>query len=150
MATAKRTDPAISVSYYLDLKGKITGNFRECSGLGSENDIVEHKVAIGKGHTQVMKIPGPLKWQNIVLKRGVTGDMEIWDWRKLVEEGYVDKARLDGSITMYDQAHKEVARWNFFSAWPLKVSGPSLNAGSNEIAVEELTIVHEKMERVKV
>jgi phage tail-like protein len=97
-----------------------------------------------------MKIPGPLKWQNIVLKRGVTGDMEIWDWRKLVEEGNVDKARLDGSITMYNQGHKEIARWNFFSAWPLKVSGPSLNSGSNEIAVEELTIVHEKMERVKI
>ncbi len=149
MATGKRIDPLVSVNFYVDVGGKVTGMFKECSGLGSESDVVEHKVVTKGGIPTTMKVPGTLKWQNVVLKRGVTNDMEIWNWRKQVEDGKVEGARKDGSITMYNQAMKEVARWNFVSAWPIKVSGPSLNAGTNEIAVEELTISHEGMKRVK-
>ncbi len=149
MAIGKRTDPLVSVSFFIDVGGKVTGMFRECSGLGSESEVIEHKAAIKDGHIVVYKVPGILKWQNVVLKRGVTNDMEIWDWRKTVEDGKVNEARKDGSITMYDQSHREVARWNFLSAWPVKVSGPSLNAATNEIAIEELTIAHEGMQRVK-
>jgi len=150
MASGKRTDPLVSPNFYLDVGGQITGLFKECSGIGSENEVVEHKAVDKGGVPVVQKVPGPLKWQNVVLKRGVTDDMQIWKWRQDVEEGKVAKARRDCSITMYDQVtKKEVARWNFFNAWPLKVSGPGLNAGTNEIAVEELTIVHELMKRVK-
>jgi phage tail-like protein len=150
MPTGKRTDPLVSPNFYLDVGGKVTGLFKECSGIGSESEVVEHKVVDKGGVPVVMKVPGPLKWQNVVLKRGVTNDMEIWNWRKKIEDGNVKEARMDCSITMYDQVtQKEVARWNFFSAWPVKVSGPSLNAGTNEIAVEELTIAHELMKRVK-
>ena len=149
MPTGKRVDPLVQPSFYVEVGGKVTGLFRECSGLGSENEVVEQKAVTQKGQVVVIKLPGNLKWENIVLKRGVTDDMEIWKWRQLVEEGKVNDARKNGSITMYDQANNEVARWNFVSAWPLKVTGPSLNANSNEIAVEELTIVHEGMAREK-
>ena len=32
--------------------------------------------------------------------------------------------------------------------WPVKVTGPSVKADSNEIGVEELTMAHEYIERV--
>ena len=48
---------------------------------------------------------------------------------------------------MYDQELNEVARWNFERAWPLKVTGPSPKADSNEIGIEELTICHEYITR---
>lgn len=147
--TGKRTDPLVSVSFFVDVGGKVTGMFRECSGLGSESEVIESIAATKGGYTVVYKVPGVMKWDNVVLKRGVTNDMEIWNWRKMVEDGKVNDARKDGSITMYDQSHNEVARWNFVSAWPVKVSGPTLDAGTNEIAVEELTIAHEGMKRVK-
>ena len=60
----------------------------------------------------------------------------------------VEGARRDGSIVMYDQQLKEVARWNFERAWPVKVTGPQPKADSNEIGVEELTLAHEYIERV--
>ncbi len=56
--------------------------------------------------------------------------------------------RHDGSIMMFDQTLTEVARWNFSSAWPVKVTGPQPKADSNEIGIEELTIAHEFIERV--
>ena len=95
----------------------------------------------------VVKQPGRLKWQDIVLKRGITSDMEIWEWRKMVEEGDVDGARTNGSIVMYDQSLTEVARWNFENGWPLKVTGPSIKSDDNSIGIEELTIVHEYIVR---
>jgi phage tail-like protein len=141
--------PLVGFHFAVDVSGVVAGYFTECSGLGSEHEIIEHKVVTEKGNEVVMKIPGRLKWENITLKRGITSSMDIWTWRKDVENGNVDSARRDGSVIMFDQTLKEVARWNFLRAWPVKVTGPQPKADSNEIGVEELTIAHEYIERVK-
>lgn len=151
MATAvdtAREDPLVGFHFAVDIQGHVVGYFTEVSGLGSEQEVVEHKVVNEAGVEVVMKIPGRLKWENIVLKRGITSNMDIWTWRKMVEDGNVTGARADGSIVMYDQGLAEVARWNFQSAWPVKVTGPSVKSDSNEIGVEELTIAHEYIVRV--
>jgi phage tail-like protein len=41
-----------------------------------------------------------------------------------------------------------VAKWNFVNAWPSRITGPSVNAGENGVAIEELEITHEGYERV--
>src|SRR5512133_174206 len=107
---AERKDPLVGFHFSVDIQGKVTGYFTECSGLGSEHEIIEHKVVTEKGQEVVLKIPGRLKWENITLKRGITKNMDIWDWRKQVEDGDVDNARRDGSIIMYDMHLNEVAR----------------------------------------
>ncbi|MBE0480416.1 MAG: phage tail protein [Dehalococcoidia bacterium] len=145
-----RIDPVPVSSFYLDISGKITGLFRECAGLGSESEIITQLVAGPSGQQVLLKIPGAVKFDNIVLKRGVTNDMQIWEWRKLVEDGKVNQARMNGTITMFDQENNSIAEWTFENAWPCKVSGPTLNSGNNEIAVEELHIAHEGMKREKV
>jgi phage tail-like protein len=144
---ADHEDPLVSFHFAVDIQGVIQGFFTECSGLGSETEIVEHKV-VKDGVEVVMKIPGRLKWENIVLKRGITSNMDVWTWRKQVETGDVAGARRDGSIVMFDQTLSEVARWNFIRGWPSKVTGPSVKSDSNEIGVEEMTITHEYIERV--
>jgi phage tail-like protein len=141
-------DPLVGFHFSLDFGGVVAGYFTECSGIGSEHEIIEHKVINDKGQEIVMKIPGRLKWENIVLKRGITSSMDLWKWRKMVEDGDVDGARRDGSIIMFDQDLNPVARWDFNRAWPTKVSGPSPKADSNEIGVEEVTIAHEYIKRV--
>ena len=143
-----REDPLVGCQFSLEIQGVIKGYFTEVSGLGSEHDIVEHKVVDESGHDMVMKIPGRLKWSDITLKRGITSSMDVWDWRKQVEDGDVQGARKNGSVVMYDQSYSQVARWNFANAWPSKVSGPSLNAQNNEFGIEEMVIVHEGIERV--
>lgn len=144
-----REDVLVGFHFSLDVGGAVTGYFTEVSGMGSENEIIEHKVINEKGVEVVMKIPGRLKWGDITLKRGITSNMDIWDWRKMVEEGDVAGARRDGSIIMMDQSLTEVARWNFNQAWPTKVSGPTVKSDSGELGIEELTLAHEYIERVK-
>ncbi|MBE3565040.1 MAG: phage tail protein [Thermogemmatispora sp.] len=141
-------DPLVSSWFGVEFQGQIVGAFRECTGLGSENEVVEYKASGPRGEFVIKKVPGRLKWNNITLKRGITDSMDMWQWRKLVEQGKVDEARKNGTITMYNQQGEPVARWNFINAWPSKLTGPSANASNNEVAIEELEITHEGYERV--
>ena len=144
---AERQDPLVGFHYAIEVQGIIQGYFTECSGIGSEHEVIEHKVVDEKGREQIQKLPGRLKWEDITLKRGITDNMDIWDWRDMVVNGQVEDARRNGSIVMFNQSLDEVARWNFVNAWPVKVTGPSVQADSNEFAVEELVICHEGLYR---
>ena len=146
---AVKGDPLVGYHFGIEVSGVISGYFTECSGLGSETEVIEHKI-VSEGHKEVIrKIPGRLKWGDITLKRGITASMDFWDWRKLVEDGKVADARKNGSIFMYDQEGQPAAQWDFTAGWPSKISGPTPKADSNEISVEEMTIVHEFIKRVK-
>lgn len=148
MAEAAK-DGLISSFFSLEITGKMVGAFREVTNLGSENAVVEDKSRGPDGKYIIKKIPGTLKWNDITLKQGITDNMDMWKWRKLVEEGKVDDARANGSIIMYDTAGQAVARWNLLNCWPSKLSGPAGKADGNEIAVQEMTLAHEGYERVQ-
>ena len=142
-------DPLVGFHYAIEVQGVVTGYFTECSGIGSENEVIEHKIVDDKGRETIQKLPGRLKWQDVTLKRGITDNMDIWDWRDEVVQGKVDDVRRNGSVVMFNQQLTEVARWNFENAWPSKVSGPSMKSDSNEFGVEELVITHEGLYREK-
>ena len=142
-------DPLVSAWFSVEFQGQIKGAFRECTGLGSENALVEYKASTEKGEYVILHLPGRMKWNDITLKRGITDAMDMWKWRKLVEQGKIDDARKNGSVVMYSTDGKEIARWNLVRAWPSKLTGPSANAGANDVAIEELVITHEGYEREK-
>lgn len=144
---ADREDPLVGFNYGLELGGKAAGFFTECSGIGSESEVIEQKVVDERGNEIVAKIPGRLKWEDISLKRPVSSEMDLWDWQKEIDDGSVDSARINGSIVMFDQTHAEVARWNFDRGWIKKIGGPQLNADGNEIVLEEVVIAHEGLRR---
>lgn len=141
-------DPLISAWFSIEFQGQVSGAFRECEGLGSSNEVVEYKASGEKGEYVVKKVPGRLIWSSIVLRRGITDSMDLWKWRKLVEQGNVTSARKNGTITMYNTQGTAVAKWNFINAWPSRITGPNVNAAENGVAIEELEITHEGYERV--
>jgi phage tail-like protein len=149
MATSsgRDTDPLVVFAFRLEIEGKLAGLFTECSGIGSENDVIRQKVVDSSGHEFEQVVPGRLKWTDVTLKRGITQKMDIWDWRADVVKGNMGDARAPVSIIVMDRDYTDVARWDFQNAWPSKVSGPTVKADSNEFGVEEVTIVHEGMER---
>ena len=142
-------DPLLGFNFLLELEGAIAGYFTECTGIGSEHEIIEHKVVDKQGHEVVRKIPGRMKWQDITLKRGITSDLQIWKWRETVIQGKMADARKPISITMLTRDYQPVAIWHFTNAWPSKVTGPTMKSDSNDIGVEELVLVHEGMYREK-
>lgn len=150
MTDSNRKDPLIGAYFSIDFGGSIKGAFRECTGMGSESQVVEHRAASGKGVHILIREPGTMKYNDIVLKRGITDEMDMWQWRKDVEEGQIAKARKNGTITLHDGTGKPVAKWSFVNAWPSKLNGPTYDAKTNEVAIEELTITHEGYKREKV
>lgn len=145
---AEREDPLVGFKFGLEIEGHLSGYFSSVSGIGSESEIVDTKVVDdATGEDLMLRQPGRLTWTPVTLKRGVTSSLEIWEWRQLVVDGKIDEARANCSIIAYDQASTEVARWNFENAWPSKTTGPDMDAGSSDFAVEEVTIVHEGMYR---
>ena len=146
MASAQKPRP--TNRFRLTLAGKeAIGQFREVSGLDSEQEIVEQKEVDANGQPVIIKVPGNLKWSNIELKRGIDINKGLYDWRHLVETGKIDDARTDCTLELLDYDGSAIATYSITQAWPSKYSGASMNAGSNEIAVEAITICHEGFER---
>jgi len=92
----------------------------------------------------VRKLPGLMKYSNIVLKRGWTQDQNLWNWRKKVIDGATQ--RTSGTIILLDEARQPALRWNFREGWPSKWDGPQLNGKTSEVAIETLEIAHEGLE----
>ena len=140
-------DPLVGFHFAVDIGDAIKGFFTEVSGLGSETEVVEHKVINANGVEVTKKIPGRLKWEDITLKRGITDNIDLWIWRAQVENGDVKSARMNGTIIMFNQELEPVASWSFERGWPSKITGPQPKADSNEVGVEELVITHEYISR---
>jgi phage tail-like protein len=140
-------DPIIGVHFEIQV-GTITGYFTAVSGLGSETEVTEHKI-VGTGSKEsIRKIPGRLKWGDITLKRGITANLDMWDWVQKVRDGKVSEARQDGSIRAYSQEGTLIAQWDFLAAWPSSITGPDLKSEDSAVGVEEMVVVHEGIVRV--
>jgi phage tail-like protein len=111
------------------------------SGLDSETDVLEYSTGVDP---VARKIPGLTKFANITLKRGLTNDLSLWEWRLSVVEG--NPQRRNGSIVLLDATGAPVLRFGFRNGWPCKLEGPALNARANEVAIETLEIAHEGLE----
>ncbi|MBM3941666.1 MAG: phage tail protein [SAR202 cluster bacterium] len=142
-------DPLIGAHFALDVDGVVSAFFKEASGFNNSSQVVTHQAVDAKGKSVIQKIPGDLTWDDIVLRRGITDDKALWDWRQKVIHGKVAEARANGSVIMYNQAGEEMARFNFVNGWPSSWKGPDVNAEDQAVAIEEITIAHEGLERVK-
>ena len=147
MASAQKPRP--TNHFRLQVGGKeAAGQFREVSGLDAENEIVEQKEVDANGLPRILKVPGGMKWSNIELKRGVDIDKGLWEWRYQVENEGPDAARTDCTLELLDYDGSPIATYTISQAWPSKYTGAALNAGSNEIAVEGITLAHEGFKRM--
>jgi phage tail-like protein len=136
--------PYVNFNFLVEIDGIRRAAFQECSGIDSSVDVIEHRE--GGENTTTRKLPGMTKFSNIVLKRGLTDDLDLFTWHRRVVEGRTE--RRNGSIVLLDRMGQEVARWNFVRAWPARWDGPSLTAEGSDVAVESLEIAHEGLVRV--
>jgi len=115
--------------------------------MDSETEVTEHKSTDAKGHPYVRKVAGAVKWSNITLKRGVDTNRKLWEWRDEVVKSGPDKARVDGTISLLDYDGTAILTYKFLQGWPVKYGGVTLNASSNDVALEEVVICHEGLSR---
>lgn len=143
------TDALAGYHFSIEIDGVSIAQFQEVSGITSEVDVIDLKENTKDGKYVIHKVPGNRKTPMITLKRAKNSSKDIWDWYQKVYQGKIADARKNGSIVLHGYDFQEVSRYNFVNAWPSKITTSALKAGSNEIVMEEVTIVCEDLERVK-
>ena len=131
-------------NFIVELSGVTVGRFKAVDGLDSETEVIEYQ----DGEDRILrKRPGRTKYSNVVLKRGYADkEMEkLWQWRLKVVEGKVE--RKSGSVILQADEGTEIARYNFFEAWPSKWKGFTLDGKGTDVNVEEVELAVEKIER---
>lgn len=153
-----KTDPLIATNFFLEIDGAVVDTLSEISGLDVELETadVTQRSASGQ-YVQHKAFSKPKMTGEITIKRiaplDATNDV-LWKWFNTIREKGMSASnrggeRKDGSIVIYDTTMKEIARWNFYSAFPSKISQDSLTVGSNDPISETITMQHEKLERKK-
>jgi phage tail-like protein len=142
MADTLRDDPYPAYNFAVQIDGiAVKGSFLEVSGIESEVVPIDYREG---GSFAIRKLPGLHKNGNVTLKRGVIGDLSLWNWFKSGAQGKL--ARANVSITLLDEQRNPVCRWKLTNAWPCKYTGPLLNAKSSEVAIESVELVHEGLD----
>jgi phage tail-like protein len=139
-------DPLASYSFGVEIQGVTIAQFKEVSGLGITVGVIENRAQQVGGLPLLQKMCGSVHYDDIHLSRGKVADQAFWSWIQTVQEGKIDQARKDGSIVLFDYAHGEVTRFNFFGGWPSRVEIGKLSAGADQVLLESVVIAIERLE----
>lgn len=170
MAQYQRRDPLLAYNFQVSLLDSKDGGgvglttvalstagmrtmaaFSEVSGLEMSMEIEEH--AVGGINDTLLKFPGRVKWNNLVMKRGLLAKRDpldksdLWTWYESYLNGV--GVRKDGIIVLLDEQRRPKVTWSFRRGLPLRWTGPSLNAGQSQVAVESIEIAHEGLRLVR-
>jgi phage tail-like protein len=139
-SAANANPDAVAELRFLVTLGSITiGRFRECTGIAVEVETKDYME--GGLNDYVHKLPTRLKYPNVVLKRGVTHEAALLDWVQRAHANYPGEWQ-QLTIQLLGPGAVPVRSWQFMDAYPVKWTGPNLNASSNQIATETLELVH--------
>lgn len=110
-----------------------------------------------------IKVPGLVRYDPVVMRRGVTLNRDLYDWIRqvndelalLVTSGELSKDfkkgpiqsenfRKDVVIEVLDREGNPVKGWYLFNSWPTSYKpGDDLNASGEEKLIEEITLTYE-------
>ena len=138
--------PITTFHFQVEWGGERIG-FTEVSGLDdAELEVITYREGDSQAYHDT-KFPGRPKFGDISLKRGMlSGDDDFAVWLSTVKMNQID--RRDLTISLLNEDHAPIFTWQISNAWPSKVTGPSLNSTSNDVAVEEITLANEGVKRV--
>ena len=147
MATERpNKNPYSGFNFIVEIDGAPVAAFQEVSGLDSENTPIEYREG-GDAMNTVRKLPGIEKYINLTLKRGISGSMYLWNWRKEVRDGGTAfPPTRNVTIQLQNEKHESVLKWTLTNAWCCKLTGPSLNAKGNEIAIETMELAYDRID----
>jgi phage tail-like protein len=138
-ARSLRFDPFAGYNFRIEISGLIVGGFTELSGLDSQVETFE--VREGGVNHFVHQLPAQATQSNLVLTKGVGGLDALWNWYYDVTRGII--LRKHGTVVLMSAQQIPVMWWNFASAYPVKWTGPQLDASGDGVAFQSFELVHE-------
>ncbi len=150
MATERENkNPYSNFNFIVEFDGDEVAAFSEVSGLDSENTPIDYREGADPTNAQ-RKLPGIENYAAVQLKRGISGSLALWTWRKEVRDGGASfPPSKNVTVKLLNEKHDRgnpAMTWTLTNAWPSKLTGPSLTAKGNDIAIEQLDLVHERID----
>jgi phage tail-like protein len=141
-ATSSTDGVGVASRFSLTVDGVDLASFSELVGITSEADPDSLTAMVMK------KLPGKRNPPTVILKRGLSNDLQLSAWHDSVIDGQIATARKSCSLVMYDAQGQPVARYHLEAAWPSKLEVGSLPMGSGEVVVETVTLSCDRVQRV--
>ena len=124
--------------------GETIAEVRRVRGLGQLTELVS--VRDGGDPNASRVVVGPTKLEPVTIERGITRDDAFEKWAQAVQQGAAPAPRKDVRIELHDRERRLTVAWVLKRALPVKFEAPDLNATSNDVAIEELTLAYEGLE----
>jgi phage tail-like protein len=135
--------PYRNFNFRVEIDGIGESQFAEVVVPAASIAVVEYREGADKT-SATRKLPGRLTYGNIVLKRGISADLSLYEWFRAVAQG--DFQPRNTAIVLLDAQRQDVRRWIARDTWPVKYEGPALNAKGNEVAIETIELACESIE----
>lgn len=125
------------------------GYFSEVSGL--EMTMEPKAIAEGGRNWGELQRVGLTRFSPIVLKRGVTDSTDLFSWFDAVTRGGAYGYRLEGTIEVLGAevdssgVANTILTWNLSGVLPTRFKGADLSATASQVAIEEITLMHESL-----
>jgi phage tail-like protein len=143
-AASAYVDPYRAFNFKMEVQGITEGHFTEVSGLEARIVPISYREA---GNSQVVHyVPGRTEYGAIVFRYGLTRSRELYDWFMSGVKGSVQRKNIS-VVLLESNGTTEVMRWNLVNAWVTQWRGAVLDAQSQEVAIETLTLVCETLDR---
>ncbi|WP_296382174.1 phage tail protein [Winogradskyella sp.] len=126
------------------VSGHIDTSFKEVSGLSLEMEMEE--IAEGGENRFKHRVPSGAKYQNLVLKRGITSfDSPLSVWCESTLTGDLSTAIVTQTVllSLLNEDGLAVKNWSFVNTWPVKWEISPLNTADNEILIETLELTYD-------
>jgi phage tail-like protein len=108
-------------------------------------DVIEYRNGNDK-ESGVHKLPGLARYDNVILRRGIIGSLNLYDWINQVRNGDANARRNVKISLLSEDLTTVVLTWRLFRAWPARYSFGELNAKGTDVAIEELVLTYERLE----
>jgi phage tail-like protein len=132
-------EPFTTFNFAVEIEGLLVGGFTEVSGLESQIEMEPYREGGVNGF--VHQLPGSVSHSNVVLRHGLTATSALWNWYDNTVRGVVQ--RKNGTVMLLDRRQIPVMWWNIRNALPVRWTGPTFNASSDEVGFESLELAHE-------
>ena len=120
----------------------VDASFAECDGLEMTMDV--KTIREGGNNGKQIRLTGPLTFGQVTMKRGMTANLELWDWFNLMLTDQSLRANAEVVIFAAD-GKTERARFLLSRCLPVKLKSPALNAKDGAVAIEEFQLAYEKL-----
>ena len=141
MTVGVRTDPYLGYRFLVEIDSLIVGGFSEVTGLELRRGTEDYREGGTNHYTH--KLPTHFDQQTLTLRRGMTDSPALWEWIRNAADGGLPSERKNVRIVLLDSVGDESWGWEFQSAYPVRWTGPELQADSGAVAVETLELAHE-------